>query len=131
MLWRQGGKLPCIMAKPFKHNITIIQGATLRDVTTWKAGTPAVPVDLTGCTARMQVRAKIDSADTLLNLTTENGGIILGGTAGTVTVFLSATATAALTWKSGVYDLEVQFGNGDVRRLLAGSVAVSPEVTRT
>lgn len=119
------------MAKPFKHNITIIQGATLRDVTTWKAGTPAVPVDLTGCTARMQVRAKIDSADTLLNLTTENGGITLGGTAGTVTVFLSATATAALTWKSGVYDLEVQFGNGDVRRLLAGSVAVSPEVTRT
>lgn len=131
MSWRQGGKLHCIMAKPFKHNITIIQGATLRDVTTWKAGTPAVPVDLTGCTARMQVRAKIDSTDTLLNLTTENGGINLGGTAGTVTVFLSATATAALTWKSGVYDLEVQFGNGDVRRLLAGSVAVSPEVTRT
>lgn len=118
------------MAKPFKHNITIIQGATLRDVTTWKSGTPAVPVDLTGCTARMQVRTRIDDTNVLLNLTTENGGISLGGTAGTVTIYLSATATAALTWKSGIYDLEIQFGNGDVRRLMAGSVSVSPEVTR-
>lgn len=118
------------MAKPFKHNITIIQGGTLRDVTTWKAGSPAVPVDLTGCTARMQVRQKVDGTDVLLNLTTENGGIILGGIAGTVTVYLSATATAALAWKSGVYDLEIEFGNGDVRRLLSGSVSVSLEVTR-
>jgi len=119
------------MSKPAKHNITIYQGATLRDVTTWKSGDPAVPVDLTGCTARMQVRQKVESTDVLLSLTTENGGIILGGTAGTVTIYLSATATAALTWKSGVYDLEIEFGTGDVRRLLAGAVVVSPEVTRT
>lgn len=118
------------MAKPFKHNITIIQGATLRDVTTWKAGDPAVPVDLTGCTARMQVRERVNSLSTLLDLTTENGGIILGGTAGTVTVYLSATATAALEWRAGVYDLEIQFGSGDVRRLLAGTAVVLPEVTR-
>jgi hypothetical protein len=118
------------MAKPFKHNITIIQGATLRDETTWRAGTPSVPVDLTGCTARMQVRERVNSPAALLTLTTENGGISLGGTAGTVNIFMSATATAALTWKGGVYDLEIEFGNGDVRRLLAGSVSVSPEVTR-
>lgn len=118
------------MGKPFKHNITIIQGATLRDVTTWKAGDPALPVDLTGCTARMQVRARVEDPIPLLDLTTANGGIILGGTAGTVTVYLSATATAAIQWKAGVYDLEIEFGNGDVRRLMAGSVSVSPNVTR-
>jgi len=118
------------MSAPFKHNIPIYQGATLRDVTTWRAGTPSVAVDLTGCTARMHVRAKIADTDTLLTLTTENGGIALGGTAGTVTIYLSATATSALTWKSAVYDLEIVFAGGDVRRLLAGSVTVSPEVTR-
>jgi hypothetical protein len=118
------------MAAPFKHNIPIIQGATLADVTTWKAGTPAVAVDLTGCTARMQARAKITDAATLLSLTTENGGIALGGTAGTVTINMTAAETAALTWKSAVYDLEIVFADTTVRRLLAGSISVSPEVTR-
>lgn len=119
------------MADPFKHNIKIIQGATLSDVTTWKAGTPAVAVDLTGCTARMQARAKItDTTTPLLSLTTENGGIALGGAAGTVTINMTATATAALTWKSAVYDLEIVFADTTVRRLLAGSISVSPEVTR-
>lgn len=78
----------------------------------------------------MQARAKIENTSTLLSLTTENGGISLGGVAGTVTINLSPIETAALTWKSAVYDLEIVFGNGDVRRLLAGSVSVSPEVTR-
>ena len=118
------------MSKPFKHPIQIIQGATLRDVTTWKAGTPAVPVDLTGCTARMQVRLKVDDETVLVELTTANGGITLGGTAGTVTIYMSDEATAAINWKSGVYDLEIEFGNGDVRRLMYGGVSVSPEVTR-
>ena len=119
------------MSKPFKHPLTIIQGATLRDVTTWTAGTPAVAVDLTGCTARMQIRATVDSTEVLVSLTTENGGIILGGTAGTVTIYMNDTATAAITWRAGVYDLEILFGSGDVRRLLYGGVGVSPEVTRS
>lgn len=118
------------MAAPFKHNITIIQGATLADVTTWRAGTPPVAVDLTGCTARMQARGKITDTATLLDLTTENGGISLGGVAGTVTINLSAAASAAITWKAAVYDLEIVFANGTVRRLFSGSISVSPEVTR-
>ena len=118
------------MAKPAKHNITIYQGATLRDMTTWKSGNPATPVDLTGCTARMQARAKITDTSTLLSLTTENGGIVLGGTAGTVAINMSASDTAAITWKSAVYDLEIVFADTTVRRLLAGSISISPEVTR-
>lgn len=121
------------MAEPLKHNINIIQGATLNDVTTWKAGATAAsatPVDLTGCTARMQARAKITDAVKLLDLTTENGGIVLGGTAGTVAIKRSAVETAAITWKSAVYDLEIVFADTTVRRLLAGSISVSPEVTR-
>lgn len=139
-------------SKPFKHDLTIYQGATLEDVTTWKVypypveyrngqtykvsdGTVAprsdmVPVDLTGCTARMQARAKIGDASALLTLTTENGGIELGGVAGTIKRKLSDAETAALTWKSAVYDLEITFSTGRVRRLMAGSISVSFEVTR-
>lgn len=117
-------------AKPFKYRIEIVQGATLRDTVTWRAGEPSAPVDLTGCTARMQVRDKIASPTVLLELTTENGGISLGGTAGTVTLYLDDEATAAITWTAGVYDLEIVLADGDVRRFLAGVVVVLPEVTR-
>jgi hypothetical protein len=117
-------------APPVKRNHKIYQGATFRDVVTWKAGTPAQPVDLTGCTARMHVRAKVEFPDILLALTTENGGITLGGAAGTITTHLTATQTAGITWTGGVYDLEILFPGGDVRRLFYGSVSVSPEVTR-
>ena len=114
----------------FKVPLKIDQGATFRKSATWKTGTPATPVDLTNCTARMHVRAKITDTVPLLTLTTANSGITLGGVAGTVEIYLSDEQTTAITWTSAVYDLEIEFGTGDVRRLMAGSVSVSPEVTR-
>ena len=45
-------------------------------------------------------------------------------------IAITATATAAITWTTGVYDLEIVFPSGDVRRLVYGTVTVSPEVTR-
>ena len=114
----------------FKLNLKVDQGATFSKVVVWKTGTPAAVVNLTGCTARMQVRNKLTDPVVLLELTTANGGIALGGAAGTVTINLSATQTAAIAWVTAVYDMEIIYSNGVVRRLLAGSVAVSPEVTR-
>lgn len=140
-----------LFSSPFKHDLkkvkvrtadgidmqvdrSIFQGATYRHRITWKLApdqnTTPTPVDLTGCTARMQVRAKIGATEVLLTLTTENGGVTLGGTAGTIDLLIEAEDTAAITWTSGVYDLEIIFTNGDVRRLLYGEVVVSREVTR-
>jgi hypothetical protein len=118
------------MTAPLKVPLTIYQGATFRKTVTWKAGEPAVPVDLSGCSARMQIREKVESAEVLLELTTVNGRVVLGGVAGTVTLELPSSVTEDITWRAGVYDLEVQFSNGDVRRLMNGSVKVVPEVTR-
>lgn len=113
-----------------KLKLAIEQGATFRKLLTWKTGATPVAVDLTGCTARMQIRSDIASATPLVTLTTENGGIALGGVAGTIEIIITAAATAAFTWTTGVYDLEVVLANGDVRRLVYGAVSVSPEVTR-
>ncbi len=112
------------------YNLEINQGATLALVATWKdsAGTA---VNLTGYTARLNVRETYSSSSAILTLTTENGGITLGGSAGTITLSASATTTAALTAPfSGVYDLELVSGGGVVTRLLEGVATVSPEVTR-
>jgi hypothetical protein len=118
------------MTRPFTHNLTIYAGATLRDTVTWKVGDPAEPVDLTGYTARAQFRRAVGSSDVLVSLTTEDGGIILGDEAGTIQLHMTATATAALTWRSAVYDLELIAPSGDVRRFMKGDVEVDPEVTR-
>lgn len=116
-----------------KLNLKLDQGATFDKVLTWKTGAKAslaVPVDLTGCTARSQIRAEVESEVVLLELTTENGRIQLGGPTGTIRILIDATTTAAINWESGVYDLEVVFPEGRVDRRLAGSVSVSKEVTR-
>ena len=114
----------------FKFKLAIDQGSTFTKLFTWKAGTPAAPVDLTGCTARMQLRSQITSDAILIELTTENGRITLGGTAGTIELTISATDTAALNFTSAVYDLEIVYADGTVRRLISGTATLSPEVTR-
>jgi tRNA threonylcarbamoyladenosine modification (KEOPS) complex Pcc1 subunit len=89
-----------------------------------------VAVNLTGYTARMQVRSTLESAEALIELTTANGRIALGGSAGTITLTISATDTAALTAGRGVYDLELVSGSGIVTRLLQGVATISRNVTR-
>jgi hypothetical protein len=78
----------------------------------------------------MQVRATLESASTLVELTTENSRIALGGTAGTITLTIAAADTAALTSGRGVYDLELVSGAGIVTRLLQGVATISRNVTR-
>ena len=118
------------MTLPIKRKLTILQGATFRKRWTWKPG--GVPMNFTGCKARMQVRAEIDSTAVLLELTTENGGIVLGAEPGAIDLYIKATDTAAITWESGVFDLEIQYAAGpdEVDRLIYGTVTVSREVTR-
>lgn len=112
------------------YDILIEQGATFRLQILYKDSN-GVAVNLTGYTARMQVRQKYSSPDALLTLTTENGGIALGGAAGTVTVTAAASLTDDITATCGVYDLELQSGGGIVTRLVEGNVNITPEVTRT
>jgi hypothetical protein len=112
-----------------KKNFIIEQGATFSKVITWKDKTGAL-VNLTGFSARMHIRSTVDATTTILELTTANSRIALGGAAGTITLTVSATDTAALTDEEGVYDLELVSGGGVVTRLLEGSVQITKEVTR-
>lgn len=96
-----------------------------------------VPVDLTGMTARMQVRESINATDPMLELTTENGGIVLGGDDGTITLLISAedttdltpTVTTGINARYPVYDLELVNGT-EVTRLFEGRFEITAEVTR-
>lgn len=114
--------------KAGKYDITVEQGALFSLPLEFTADD--VLVDLTGAQARLQARTSVSAKTKLFELTTENGGITLGGVAGTITLTMTAATTAALSFDRGVYDLEIAPVGGEPYRLLEGSVFLSREVTR-
>ena len=109
-------------------DFTIEQGATFNLLLTWKIDN--VAVNLTNWTARLQARVDVEDTQTVLSLTTENGGITLGGALGTISLDQTATQTALLPAGTYVYDLELISGVGAVTRLVQGELNISAEVTR-
>ena len=109
-------------------DIEINQGATF-DVTVTYKDSNLVVIDLTDYTARMQVKQKKSDTSATIDLTTANGGIVLGDALGTIQIVITAAVTAALTITRGVYDLELISAAGVVTRLMEGKVTVSTEVT--
>ena len=116
-------------AQAGKLNLVIEQGTTFNPVLTY-ADAAGTAIDLTGYTARMQIRLKRTSTAFLHELTTEGVGITLGGVAGTIALLISATDTTAFTFTTAVYDLELITAGGIVTRLLQGSVTLSTEATK-
>lgn len=94
------------------------------------------PYDLTGCTAQMQFRVKVDSA-VLVEATSDNQMIILGGPDGRVDVIIPGSVTESIPGiKKALYDLEIVLafplssGEPDIRRLMEGQVNFSPNITK-
>lgn len=112
-----------------KYDIVIEKGTDYSLELTWK-DSEGSPIDLTGYTARMQVRPSVMSPEVLLEATTENGNMTLGGTSGGITIAFSNVETTPVDKNSGVYDLEIVSPTGSVKRLLEGGVTLKPEVTR-
>jgi hypothetical protein len=114
--------------RPGKYNFICPQGATFSKQLSYLID--SIPVDLTGYTARMQVREKASNSTKILNLTTENDGIILGGCSGTIKINVDADTTSEIYAKTYVYDLELVSSENFVVRLIEGQFIVTPEVTR-
>lgn len=113
----------------FKYDLTIEQGATFKKTFVWTFPDGSVQ-NLTGWTARMQIRRRVSDDEVLVELTTENDMIVLGGTAGTIYLEIPSTTTVDLPEvNNGRYDLELISGD-EVTRLVEGEVRISAEVTR-
>jgi hypothetical protein len=110
--------------------LVIEQGASFTKRYTWKAGSPAAPVDISNYVARMQIKDKKGGTEILL-LTEANGRLINGGAAGTIDLALDEAATLSLTFKGeAFFDLELEEQSTNfVRRLVEGRAVLSLEVT--
>lgn len=115
------------MSVTFTVNLPIRQGATLKDTYFWDID--GVPVDMTGVTARMQLRTDYTALVPLVDLTTANGGVVIDAPNGGVTPVIAAAVTSTLTGE-GVYDLELYWPDGTTQRFMEGTFTVLPEVTR-
>jgi hypothetical protein len=85
--------------QPGINNFTIFARATFSRVITWQG------VNLTGYTAAMQIRDQ--EGNLLLDVGALSGGLTINGFAGTVTITIPASETAALN-----FDTVIQRGEG-------------------
>lgn len=114
---------------PATYTLTVYQGATFRRPFTWTSN--GDPVDLTGCTAKMQGRVKrTDPGEPLFEVSTEDGNIVITPLAGKVEVTIPAEMSSTWTWKKCEYQLELYWPNGDVDRLLQGLLLNNQEVVK-
>lgn len=111
---------------PAKNDFTIYKGATFQEVFVYKDSAGAV-IDLTGYTAKMQIRPMTSSDEVIADLTTENGGITLTSE-GLITILISADDTAAITQDVGEYDFLLINTTKDF--ILKGSVTITQGVTQ-
>lgn len=116
------------------HDMIVDQGATVNTVFTIKNSARSV-LDITGYVARMQVRrfdgtTRDPSPTVIAEYTSYDGYLIIGDTAGTVTLLIPPAEMAAYEPGSYVYDLEVESSLGETTRIVQGKFIVRAEVTR-
>jgi hypothetical protein len=109
------------------------QGTAYTIVLTYKPG--GTPADLTGYTARAQIREDDDSTTAALSFTSATGGGITfdaDRTTGKIYLRIKATQTSPLTITGGKWDLELvpASGEDDAFAIVEGAVTITREVTR-
>ena len=109
------------------YNFNCEQGSTFERVIEVTNNDDSIK-NLDGVTGRMQVRTSLEASSALIEFTTSNGKMSINGELGTITLSLSAAETASLT-QSGVYDLELVDGSGEVDRLIEGNFNLEQNVT--
>ena len=117
--------------QPAHIDLDVYKGSTFVKIIQWKTGTPPVAVNLTGCTARMQIRKAVNDEVVLDTLTTENSKLVIHEPLnGKFKIVIPADVSSAYLFTSAVYDLELIFLDGTVTRVIQGCLTAAPEVTR-
>lgn len=87
------------------------------------------PKDLTGYTARAQLKKKVTSEDVIWELS-DSDGITLGGTEGTIDIEISAERTADVVFSKTFMQVELIAPDGTVERPIDVKFVLSKEVTK-
>lgn len=111
--------------------LNLDQGSTFDKVVIYKNKETDLPYDLTGYTAKMQIRSSYSASTFICELSTANGKITIDSLLGKLSLKILDTETALIPAGNYVFDLEISsISLQVVRKLLKGSISVYPEVTK-
>lgn len=109
-----------------EKNVTFFQ--SFNWYTSYASG-GGVPVDIVGCSVKMQIRPSSDSQELYLDLTDKH--ISIGdGAQGEIIINIEAEVTKTLNFSVGVYDIIVERPTGEVSKILEGLVYLTQTTTR-
>ncbi len=95
---------------------------------TWKDAN-GNPVDMTGYTAKMQIRSDHTPTSTPYDVLGTADGTIALGSNGAFAINVPAARTVRYNWGVGYYDLKVTSPSGVVTTLMSGRVMPNPAAT--
>ena len=114
---------------PGKLNLTVYKGSTYKyKIELLQAN--KTPIDLTGCSVAMQVRARPGLSELFLDLGEAGYITITDPVKGEITLEIPSDDSANFDFVSGFYDVKVTFADGDDFRVLEGAFAALDQVTR-
>ncbi len=117
--------------KPANVRLLIFQGTTVKQRFTWSVqedrNSAPEPVDITDCIVRMMIRENYSSPVILDASEYIN---VVDGAQGVIEVNIPADITAELKFDDAIYDIVVEFENGDRYRVIEGIVELSRQVTK-
>ena len=111
-----------------QKNFEVDQNATFSFIVEYKDNN-GLPIDLTGSTAKMQVRDTKGGSKLAFSLTSPAGGITIDPTNGKLTIKMTPTQTNKLFYPKSSYDIMVTDSNSNKIKIIEGFLTLSRSVT--
>jgi hypothetical protein len=111
-----------------QKNFEVDQNATFSFIVEYKDNN-GLPIDLTGSTAKMQVRDTKGGSKLAFSLTSPAGGITITPLLGKLTIKMTPTQTNKLFYPKSSYDIMVTDSNANKIKMLEGFITLSRSVT--
>jgi len=111
-----------------QKNWEVDQNATFTFIVDYK-DPDGTAIDLTGASAKMQVRDTKGGSKLAFSLTSPAGGIVITPLLGKLTIKMTPTQTNKLFYPKSSYDIMVTDSNANKIKLLEGFLTLSRSVT--
>jgi hypothetical protein len=112
-----------------QKNWEVDQNTTFKFQIQYTEDDEITPIDLTGATAKMQVRDTKGGSKLAFTLTSPAGGITIDGPDGTLNMVVTPTQTNKLFYPKSSYDIMIIDSNGNKIKILEGFLTLSRSVT--
>lgn len=117
-----------MVVKPVIKQFVVYQGSTF--IANFQWNNNLVYTLDSNCKVDMQIRPDIKSETIICEASTSNNKITINETTGIITIKIPATETEAFKFDKAVYDIELEFANGDRFRIVQGAITLNLGVTR-